>query len=401
MFSLKELQKLKLELLNSLMAEAKKSLANIPKAERKKSEALLKQYIETKSIAGLELWVNGVSEYVYFSEASKDLEEIKKDSTLIKEFQIAFTESLKTDFGVEDFRFIDWERANPKYSTLHSLLEKFSKDALKACYTLDKNVFLGIESDFSYFEKADGDPSAKGVKVKTVRTKTPNEKLVQIKKAHEYLEAFWEEGFALYRLLTDKIHIVQSSGLVSYSHFHEQGISYINFIDRDIVESVDDLIHENSHHHLNLILKKYKIIKKEFKEDIFYSPWRKSLRPLYAILHATFTFSYGALLFYNIARLEQWTFLDMDDTYKQRAYFRFAEETYMVQYSLVDLQWAIDKGLFTAKGISLVQSLSKYNEECLSYLPEVRKKIISKTMKKNLDTLQKTLQEKRIQYKLA
>ena len=47
-----------------------------------------------------------------------------------------------------------------------------------------------------------------------------------------------------------------------------------------------------------------------------------------------------------------------------------------------------------AKGISLVESLSKYNEECLSYLPEVKRKIKSKEMKKNLDILQKTLKEK-------
>ena len=401
MFSLKELQKLKLELFNSLVKEAKDSLPSIPKSDRKKSEAVLKKYIDTKSIAGLELWVNGVFEFVYFLEAKNDLEEIKNDSTLLKEFQEAFTESLKSDFGVEDFRFIDWERANTKYPTLKKLLENFSKGALKACNTLEENVYLGTKSDFSTYEKADGDPSTKGIKLKTTRKKTPTEKLEQIQKAHEYLEIFWEDGFELYSLLTDKVHIVQSSGLVSYSHFNEQGISYINFIDRDILESVDDLIHENAHHHLNLILKKYKLLKKDFKEDIFYSPWRKSLRPIYAILHATFTFSFGAILFYNIAKLEKWTFLDMDEVFKERAYFRFAEETLMVQYSLFDLKWAIGKGLFTAKGISLVESLSKYNEECLSYLPEVRKKIKSKEMKKNLDILQKTLREKREQYKLA
>ncbi len=401
MVSIKELRKLKQELLNSLITESKESLKQIPKEYRKKSETILKEYVRTESIAGLELWVNGVSEYLYFSEALKDLKQIENDSTQLKDFQFALTESLKTDFGVEDFRFIGWERVKPKYEALLLLLVKYSEEALTPCYTLDQNVFLGVDSDFSHFEKADGDPSTKGVKVKTIRKKTSQEKIIQILNAHEYLELLWAEGFELYSLLTDKVHIVQSNGLVSYSHFHEQGISYINFIDRDILESIDDLIHENSHHHLNLILKKYKIIKKEFKEDIFYSPWRKSLRPLYAILHATFTFSYGALLFYHIAKSEQWTFVDLDDAFKQRAYFRFVEETLCVQYSLVDLKWAIDKGLFTAKGISLVQSLSKYNEECLSFLPEVKKKIHSKEMKKDLETIQKTLREKREQYKLA
>lgn len=400
MIDLKTLQKLKLELFNSLIAEANQSLTKLPKEHRKKSESILKQYIDTKSIAGLELWVNGVSEHLYFSEAMKDLKEIGNDSTLLTEFQSAFTETLKADFGVEDFRFIEWERAKPTYPTLQGLLKTYCDQALTPCYTLNDNVFLGTESDLTTFEKADG-PSKKGVKVKIVRKKTPKEKLIQIQEAQEFLEAFWPDGFALYKLLTDKLHIVQSNGLVSYSHFHEQGISYINFIDRDILESIDDLIHENAHHHLNLILKKYNLIKKEFKEDIFYSPWRKTLRPLYGIFHATFTFSYAALLFYHIAKSENWTYTDLDETYKQRAYFRFAEETLYVQYSLFDLHWAIDKGLFTAKGISLIESLEKYNQECLSFLPDVKKKIKSKDLKHELDQVQKVLRECRAKYKLA
>ena len=289
MIDLKTLQKLKLELFNSLIAEAKQSLAKLPKEHRKKSESVLKQYIDTKSIAGLELWVNGVSEHLYFSEAMKDLKEIGNDSTLLTEFQSAFTETLKADFGVEDFRFIEWERAKPKYPILQGLLKTYCDQALTPCYTLNDNVFLGTESDLTTFEKADG-PSKKGVKVKIVRKKTPKEKLIQIQEAQEFLETFWPDGFALYKLLTDKLHIVQSNGLVSYSHFHEQGISYINFIDRDILESIDDLIHENAHHHLNLILKKYNLIKKEFKDDIFYSPWRKTLSCNIYIFLCCFTF---------------------------------------------------------------------------------------------------------------
>jgi hypothetical protein len=91
----------------------------------------------------------------------------------------------------------------------------------------------------------------------------------------------------------------------------------------------------------------------------------------------------------------------IDETYKQRAYFRFAEETLYVQYSLFDLHWAIDKGLFTAKGISLIESLEKYNQECLSFLPDVKKKIKSKDLKHELDQVQKVLRECRAKYKLA
>ena len=62
MFKIKELQKLKLELLNSLIKETNQYLKEIPKQYKKKAETVLKEYIKTKSIAGLELWVSGVSE---------------------------------------------------------------------------------------------------------------------------------------------------------------------------------------------------------------------------------------------------------------------------------------------------------------------------------------------------
>lgn len=400
MFSLKELQKLKLELFNSLVKEAKDSLSNIPKSERKKAEAILKKYIDTKSIAGLELWINGASEFVYFLEAKNDLEEIKNDSTLLKEFQEAFTESLKTDFGVEDFRFIDWERANPKYPTLKKLLEDFSKEALKACNALEENVFLGTKSDFSIYKKADGDPSTKGLKVKTTTKKTPLEKLEQIKKAREYLEIFWEEGFELYSLLTDKVHIVESNGLVSYSHFNEQGISYINFIDRELLDSIDDLIHENAHHHLNLIIKKHKVFKKDFKDDIFYSPWRRSLRSMYGIIHASFTFSYAALLFYNILLSQDFDKTPLTHADLDRARMRFLEETLMVNYSLDDLKWGTEKGLFTKKGIEIIKALDLFNAECMKYVNTIYSTIESKGHRKEIETLLNTLNEAKNSYPL-
>ncbi len=397
MFKLKELKKLKQELLNSLIKESKSLIKKLPKEIRTKSELVLKDYIHTESIAGLELWINGVSEYLYFLEAQKDLTNLKNNPSAIKEFQAGFTESLKVDFGVEDFRFIDWERANSNYPVLNDLLNNFIDQTLLPCHSIQNDVYLGTNSDYTHFQKANGDPSVKGLKVKTILKKTPKNKMIQVQKANEYLEVLWSEGFELYKLLTDKVHIVQSNGLVSYSHFHEQGISYINFIDRDILESVDDLIHENSHHHLNLILKKYKIIKKDSKEDIFYSPWRKSLRPLYAILHATFTFSYGALLFYNLAKYENWTF-DID---KERVYFRFIEETLAVAYSLVDLQWAIKNGHFTKKGINLIQNLTNYNEECIKSIPEIKNKIKSTEKKRELDLIKKNLEQNRNTYKFS
>ena len=69
MFKLKELKKLKQELLNSLIKESKSLIKKLPKEIKTKSELVLKDYIHTESIAGLELWINGVTSYLYFLEA--------------------------------------------------------------------------------------------------------------------------------------------------------------------------------------------------------------------------------------------------------------------------------------------------------------------------------------------
>ena len=57
-------------------------------------------------------------------------------------------------------------------------------------------------------------------------------------------------------LLTSRIIPLKAKGVVSFSYRHRPGLSFINCFDRDNLDLIDDVIHENSHHHLNLLLRK-------------------------------------------------------------------------------------------------------------------------------------------------
>ena len=173
------------------------------------------------------------------------------------------------------------------------------------------------------------------------------------------IEQAWPEGYRNLARLTNRIVPLKAKGVVSFSYRHRPGLSFINCFDRDDLDLVDDLIHENSHHHLNLVLRKAVLYHKDQNQEIFYSPWRRSLRPLRGILHATFTFTMGAILF---ERLSSWAKSGKSILTPQqllRARFRCLEEVDSVRYSLKDLAHARTLGWLTPAGWGLVSALKR------------------------------------------
>jgi hypothetical protein len=82
-------------------------------------------------------------------------------------------------------------------------------------------------------------------------------------------------------------------------------------------------------------------------QQIFYSPWRRSLRPVRGILHAAFTFTMGAMLFERLstwasgrAGSARWKRAGLSSLDLQRARFRCLEEVESVRYSIQDLEYA-------------------------------------------------------------
>jgi len=199
----------------------------------------------------------------------------------------------------------------------------------------------------------------------TVRTTRP-EVATRMQRALSVIESAWPEGHQLLMLLTSRIVPLKAAGVVSFSYRHRPGLSMINCFDRDRLDLIDDLIHENSHHHLNLLLRKDVLYKNDHNQEIFYSPWRRSLRPIHGILHATFTFTMGALLFERLSSWGETTtgkkrWMDFELGWRDllRARTRCLEEIASVRYSLQDLSYAgrhLD--WLTASGRQLIGQLA-------------------------------------------
>lgn len=171
--------------------------------------------------------------------------------------------------------------------------------------------------------------------------------IARIGRAWRAIELAWPEGHALLKLLTSRIIPLDASGVVSFSYRHRPGLSFINCFERDNLDLIDDLIHENSHHHLNLLLRKHVLYHGDRNQQVFYSPWRRSLRPIRGILHAAFTFTMGALLFAKLSAWAetkqgrvQWRKAGLSARHLVRARFRCLEEIESVRYSLQDLEYA-------------------------------------------------------------
>jgi HEXXH motif-containing protein len=194
---------------------------------------------------------------------------------------------------------------------------------------------------------------------------TEHRQVKRILRAWTTVRTAWPKGYGLLALMTSRIIPLKAPGVVSFSYRHRPGLSFINCFDRDNLDLIDDLIHENSHHHLNLLLRKHVLYHGDHNQQIFYSPWRRSLRPLRGILHATFTFTMGAMLFERLSSwasgaggAANWRQAGLTRSDLQRARFRCLEEVESVRYSLQDLRYADHHlGWLTGSGRRLVGQL--------------------------------------------
>ncbi|HNF25522.1 MAG TPA: HEXXH motif-containing putative peptide modification protein [Leptospiraceae bacterium] len=383
MFTLKSVAQIQEEYRKSLIEEYSKT---------KEKSAQFEKYRDAGSLAGMESYLNSKAELTYFQDMQKELE--KTPEKKIEEFQKMTSVSLQNDFPEEDFRFIEWERTAADKRKLDSVLKDIIRSIQENQKKLNEN-YLRSESDLKHYMHSVKSPKVTGVGNELVKKKTPESVIKKFRQAEEDLETVWKEGFELYRLLTYKSVIMRSDGLVSYTHFHEPGISYFNLIDRNYFEVIDDLIHENAHHHLNLLFKKYKILRNEKTEHMFYSPWRDSLRPLYAILHACFTFTWGSMLFFHICTSNSLKYTDLKEKDVSYSAYRFLAESLMLDYSLNDLE--SEKKLFTPEGKEILDFLIGWNRTSFDFRKVLEKRTDGSLLAK-AETLRKHLNKMKKQY---
>jgi HEXXH motif-containing protein len=233
---------------------------------------------------------------------------------------------------------------------------------------------------------------------RTVR-RTESTHVERIRRAWGTIQAAWPEGHEVLALLTSRIVPLKAKGVVSFSYRHRPGLSFINCFDRDNLDLIDDLIHENSHHHLNLLLRKYVMYHGDHNQQIFYSPWRRSLRPLRGILHAAFTFTVGAMLFERLSSwasgrrgAARWKQAELTPRDLQRARFRCVEEVESVRYSLLDLHYADHHlGWLTGSGRHLVgqltEAIDQVERDIDRFKSDVRRSIFGPALRRHIQEL--------------
>jgi HEXXH motif-containing protein len=214
---------------------------------------------------------------------------------------------------------------------------------------------------------------------------TSADHVTRIERAQTIIQEAWPEGYDVLTLLTTRIIPLKAKGVVSFSYRHRPGLSFINCFDRDNLDLIDDVIHENSHHHLNLLLRKHVMYHGDHNQQIFYSPWRGSLRPLRGILHATFTFTMGAMLFERLSTWAsgvggstRWKKAGLTQRDLQRARFRCLEEVESVRYSIQDLEYASwHLKWLTGSGQRLVKQLAETIEQVEQNIAPHRKAVLA------------------------
>ena len=165
----------------------------------------------------------------------------------------------------------------------------------------------------------------------------------------------WPEAWEEIHLVTELVIPLDEPGVVSYSLPARPGVSYINVWKKPFLQLVDDLLHEAAHHKLHAI-EELEALVRDAGEPLWWSPWRRAWRPLRGLVHAAYTFTYGALLF---ARLLALPASDLDQRGRLTSARRLLEEDTMLRFAARDLARARRRGLLGPAGCGVERDLGR------------------------------------------
>lgn len=170
-------------------------------------------------------------------------------------------------------------------------------------------------------------------------------------RAVDLLKEFSPNSYSKLFSFTQLITPIQEKGVVSYSSENIVGYSSINLFDRDFVDLLDDLVHENGHHMLNCLLASIDPIEED-DELIYYSPWRRAMRPIRGLYHAVFTFYHGLVLFSDL--LENNIERELNPQEVEKVKLRFCEEFLMLCFCQKDIERGFEQGHISVEGKELM-----------------------------------------------
>lgn len=212
----------------------------------------------------------------------------------------------------------------------------------------------------------------------------------RIEVALKVIKKFSPSSWERFAAFTEVIIPIKQKELVSYSHQDLPGYSMINLYHRDFVDLMDDLLHENGHHHLNYYLNLGKLIE-EPVDNIYYSPWRRTLRPLRGIYHAYFTFFWAFKLFADLSKAKEIDsiFYIFSPEEKEKIFWRAVEEYHMLNFTYQELKWARKQKLIYDSAWVLIQEQQKELKKSRKHILVWEKKL--KFHRSELKELKKTL----------
>ncbi len=195
----------------------------------------------------------------------------------------------------------------------------------------------------------------------------------KITKAYNRLSELTPDLLDVLKEFTHTIIPIQEKGIVSYSMQTLPGYSSINVYDRDDIDLMDDLLHENGHHVLNAYLNQEELLE-ELEEKIYYSPWRRALRPIRGIYHAYMTFYWALELFANLAQATNHDFSEAEFT---KIKLRAIEEYYMLRFCESDLEKAYKEEIISDEGYKVYQDFKALIDQHRDLIIQLAKEVDS------------------------
>lgn len=203
-----------------------------------------------------------------------------------------------------------------------------------------------------------------------------------LKKAIEIIKEVSPKSFLRLQHFTQAIIPSAREEIVSYSIQYLPGFSVINTKHRDNIDLIDDILHENGHHHLNYFLNNDELFE-EVPDEIFYSPWRKSLRPLRGIYHGTITFFFAQQIFLDLAAYQKINPDFFNTREIKKIYQRLIEETVMLEFTFDDIDWAYNQGWIFDNGYELMQEIIQKIKNNIEKIKELDSDLLETGYKTN------------------
>lgn len=353
-------------------------------------------------------WVHEVHNLISLNELNHEIKSITPDpECMTDEEEMVFDEWAGSVYSEE---FLELINDDPSiYQASHKLIKKYELNLVEKfnAHIARKNINLenyiadsdlgDIDNELVLIQNPQ-DNQLEGYPISFL-CHNPNEKekmKTNLLKSLDTLKRYAPKSFQSFTTFTNTVVSHPHDHIVSYSSQYLPGHSIINLTNRDFIDQLDDLIHENGHHYLNTYLIADDLITEE-AELIYYSPWRKELRPLRGIYHGILTFYWGFKLFQELINSDFKKVATTDQL--DKIHTRLLEEYLMISTCKDDITYAYKAQLISQNGFEIVSQVFRDIETFENFdttLKQLNKESRMKIQRLTFELIQKKEKHKKL-----